>query len=167
MKIGDKVYYDKGIDKLDIGEGTIKDIFKVDDRTRLIVDNCVERGITSCVCNGVLGYTFFLTPEDLRKHFGRTERKRRNLDLVRKSTLVYYLNRKFPNLLTNDIMNYIFDLPNHDTEMYGELCKEKHNEEDQNIYVCSKCGQKLAGELIHANYCPNCGANLFNSTNQT
>ncbi len=154
MNIGDKVYYNKGIDKLDIGEGIISYWCKDGDRIRLSVDGYTNNGMTSCICDAVLGYTFFLSESDLRKHYGETERKRRNLDFIRKSNLVQHLKNKFPDIITDDIALYIFSLPNDDTEIVGEIiANDLHRQ-------CSICGQDLSGIIGSTNYCPNCGTKL-------
>lgn len=159
MRIGDIVFYNKDKCKLDIGEGVIEKIIKTNDGTRLTVRNYKENDV---VCNGVLGIHFFSTKTQLRLYFGKTEKQRQNLDLIKKSTLAYYLKNKFPNLITDDVVQYIFDLPNYDAEMYGEICNKKQNEENENIEGhCSICGQTLTDDLMYANYCPNCGGNLF------
>lgn len=153
MQIGDIVYYNKGNKNLEVGKGVISKVIKDDGNVRVVINDYKENGV---ICNGVIGTTFFSTEKELRHYFGMNKRKSHNLDLIHKSTLVNYLNNKFPNIITDDIRNYIFELPDYDTEIYGEWYNTK-----ENIKICSVCGQKQTEVLEFAKFCPNCGANLF------
>lgn len=151
IKAGDTVYYDNGNSiELIVGEGIAYDVVETDRGIVVTVVNYKKSGV---VCDGVLGVTFFETEEDLRRYFGRKERKKKNYCLVHKATLVLRLNEKFPNLITDEIRDFIFELPDYNTEIDGEKVSDTKK--------CSVCGQALGEIFDKANYCYNCGTKLF------
>lgn len=151
IKVGDIVYYDNSNSiELIVGKGIAYGVVETDRGIVVTVVNYKKSGV---ICEGVLGVAFFETEEDLRRYFGRKERIRWNRCLLHKSTLVLRLNEKYPNLITDEIRDFIFDLPDYNTEIDGEKVSDTKK--------CSVCGQALGKTFDSANFCYNCGTKLF------
>lgn len=151
VKVGDKIYYDRADStELNVCEGIVSD---VKDTERGIIVTVKNYKNTDVVCEAPLGIGFFETEEDLRRYFGMKKRLRWNRCLLHKSTLVLRLNEKFPNLITDEIRDFIFELPDYNTEIDGEKVSDTKK--------CSVCGQALGETFDKANYCYNCGTKLF------